>query len=108
MILHRQLSPDELLTFAVEDTEIYEICKANSELRQSCIVAAVRRYHTEKFFYEEVYNRTADYVVILDHFLQIEDEYEKNKIEKGRFKYFPWCHNGKRDRQGDAAKNGGD
>ncbi|RZC41869.1 uncharacterized protein BDFB_010931 [Asbolus verrucosus] len=104
-VLLKQLNPDELLTFATKDTEIYEICKNNSELRQACILAAVRRYHTEKFFFEAVHNRTADYVVMLDNFLQIQDEVKKQELEEN-VQCFSWWRTCPQDREEDTSQDG--
>ncbi|KAJ3639879.1 hypothetical protein Zmor_003250 [Zophobas morio] len=101
-----QLSPDELITFALEDGEIYEICKEKEELRQVCILAAVRKYHREKFFYEEVYNRTAAFMVMLDNFVEIQDEVDSQEQNKKRFKYLSFLWHLTHERVGDAEKNG--
>ncbi|XP_044257316.1 uncharacterized protein LOC123006699 [Tribolium madens] len=99
-----QMTPDELLTYALEDMEIYEVCKNHNDLRYSCIVAAVKRYNIEKFFYEEVANRSADFMILLDTFVQIQAAIENQQAEKTQCVYLPCVRYRKKNRGRDAAK----
>ncbi|XP_044257318.1 uncharacterized protein LOC123006700 [Tribolium madens] len=90
LVLLDELGPVELLNVAVKDSRIYEACKKDEELRQACIRAAVRRYHKEKFLYEDVYNRTVDYVLLLDDFIKTQDTAEQQRhLEETRSEQNP-------------------
>ncbi|EFA11287.1 hypothetical protein TcasGA2_TC010823 [Tribolium castaneum] len=85
LVILRQQGTDELLNFAARDRMNYEICKNNDELRQGCIVAATRRFYNEKFLHEDVYNRTADYMLLLDDFINIQNGIdEQRQLEEAR------------------------
>ncbi|XP_044257235.1 uncharacterized protein LOC123006655 [Tribolium madens] len=77
-LLH-ELGPAELLNRAVKDSKIYEVCKNNEELRQACLVDAFRRYYEQKFLYEEVYNRTVDYMRLFDDFLKVQNAVDEQR-----------------------------
>ncbi|XP_008193519.2 uncharacterized protein LOC103313048 [Tribolium castaneum] len=104
-MLLRKLTPDELLLYALEDPEIYEACKRHDDLRYFCMAAAVKRYNIEKFFYEEVANRSADFMVLLDTFVQIQAAIEHQEAEKTQCGYFPCVLFRRKNRERGAAKN---
>ncbi|EFA11432.1 uncharacterized protein LOC107399083 [Tribolium castaneum] len=83
LVLLDELGPVQLLNVAVRDRKIYDVCKNDGELRQACIWAAVRRHHRERFVYEDVHNRTADYVLLMDDFIKVQDaEDEQRYLEE--------------------------
>ncbi|XP_044257237.1 uncharacterized protein LOC123006657 [Tribolium madens] len=82
LVVLEEFGPCEVLNLAIEDPQVYQVCIKDDTLRQACITAAVKRYHQEKFDDEDVHNRTVNYVLLLDTFIQVEDTNEGPKIEE--------------------------
>ncbi|XP_015839354.1 uncharacterized protein LOC107398715 [Tribolium castaneum] len=86
LMVLREEGPAELLNYATKDDQNYEICKNDEVLRKACMLAASRRYYFEKFRYEEVCNKTAPYVRLLEDFIQLQNSIDEQKrVEEDRF-----------------------
>ncbi|XP_044257301.1 uncharacterized protein LOC123006686 [Tribolium madens] len=99
-----QLTPDELLTYAVENTEIFELCKTHDDLRRKCVTAALKKLNLEKYFDDEVSNRTANFMILLDTFAHIQMMDEATR--RDRCKFPPCVYYNPRNTE-DGAKNSG-
>ncbi|EFA11289.2 hypothetical protein TcasGA2_TC010826 [Tribolium castaneum] len=97
MVLLKEEGAYKLLSLAVANSKIYQVCKKDHDLREACAVAAFHRFYNEKFIREDVYNRTADFMVLLDDFVQFQLAIDEQKQQRKARCSFRRCYKFKKD-----------